>query len=279
MYYEIYIDVLFLNDFLLDFLLLLFLWKVLGCRTAYWRIFLGAAVGAGMSCIALLIPIPFPMMKLALFHVVINTIMIKTAYRITDRELFWEAFGMLYVSSFLMSGILRFLESVIDSLFEMGTEGRDATSNPWVAIGLLGVVIISYFLMQGIGFFVKRLQRNLRSKCRVVLYTSTGTYELQALLDTGNELVDKVSGKGVNVIDKALADKILSEEEMKTIRYVPYQSIGKAGVLPAVRITSMTIKDYQIDNPIIGISERDISTKASYQIILNPDILGGMSAC
>lgn len=258
MYYEIYIDVLFLSNFFLDYLLLLFVWRVLACPGRRGRVLLGAVVGAAMTCVVVLIPFPILIVKLALFHVVINTLMIKIAFRITNRTLFWEACGLLYVSAFLMGGILRFL-------------GPDVN---WFA------VMISYFLMKGIFFFVKRLQRNLKCKCRVVLYTSTGTYELQALLDTGNELVDKVSGKGVSVVDVALAKRMFSDEEMNTVRYVPFRSIGKAGVLPAVKIRSMTVEqekqEYEIESPVIGISERDISTKASYQIILNPDILGGM---
>ncbi|MDD3403452.1 MAG: sigma-E processing peptidase SpoIIGA [Hespellia sp.] len=277
MYYEVYIDVLFLSNFLMDYLLLLFIWRVLACSATHVRILLGAAAGAFMACVAVMLPFPFPMLKLALFHVVIGTVMIKTAYQISEKTLFWEIFGMLYISSFLMGGILNYLETVLDSWTQKSMAG------PWNTVFLLLAVIVSYYLMRGIGFFVKRMQRNLKSKCRVVLYTSAGTYELQALLDTGNELVDTVSGKGVSIIEKSLAEQIFLEEEMNTMRYVPYHSIGKTGVLPTVRITSMVVKqqrrEFRIEGPMIGISERSISTRKSYQIILNPDILGGTLSC
>lgn len=276
MYYEIYIDVFFVSELLLDYLLLLFVWRVLFLSSNHVRILLGAAVGALLACIVILIPLQIPVVKLAFFHLIINSVMIKTAFQIPHRRMFWEAFGLLYISACLMGGVLHFL-------------GNNIPQN-----GVLFAAVIGYYLMRGMKSFVKRLHRDQKSKCRVVLYTSTGTYELQALLDTGNELRDAVSKKSVSMIGNELAKEIFSDEEMKTVRYVPYASIGKSGVIPAVRIRKMCVylQDHSVkdtfpkernvsggnvmeicvEGAVIGISERKISTKDAYQIILNPDI-------
>ena len=45
MYYELYIDVLFLENFMMDSLLILAVNRILKCGRAYGRIFLGGALG------------------------------------------------------------------------------------------------------------------------------------------------------------------------------------------------------------------------------------------
>lgn len=261
MYYEVYIDVLFLSNFLMDYLLLLFLWKVLKCSTTHGWIFLGAVLGSFLTCMVIMLPIPFPILKLALFHVVVNTIMIKVGLKVKEKTLFWESFGMLYVGAFLLGGIMEHFRQYVRT-----------------GVLLLAGMVIGYYLMRGVWSFASHLQRRQSTACRVVLHTCAGEYELQALLDTGNGLKDTLSGKSVSVIDRSVANEILGEKDMETIRYVPYQSVGKSGVLPAVKIKKMCVyveREYWVDAPLIGISEEHISTNNAYQIILNPDILGG----
>ena len=68
MYYELYIDVLFLENFMMDSLLLLAVNRILKCGRAYGRIFLGGALGSALTC--LVIAVPFPaVIKLVFFHI------------------------------------------------------------------------------------------------------------------------------------------------------------------------------------------------------------------
>ena len=49
MYYELYIDVLFLENFMMDSLLLLAVKRMMRSPSAYGRVFLGAALGSGLT--------------------------------------------------------------------------------------------------------------------------------------------------------------------------------------------------------------------------------------
>ena len=53
MYYELYIDVLFLENFMMDSLLLLAVNRVLKCGRSYGRIFLGGALGSTLTCLVI----------------------------------------------------------------------------------------------------------------------------------------------------------------------------------------------------------------------------------
>ena len=58
MHYELYIDLLFLENFMMDSLLLLVLNRVLKCKSNWQRIFLGGGLGSGMMCLGIVVGIP-----------------------------------------------------------------------------------------------------------------------------------------------------------------------------------------------------------------------------
>ena len=110
----------------------------------------------------------------------------------------------------------------------------------------------------------------------VELYLGSEKYQIKGMIDTGNGLRDPISGRPVNILDRQTARKLFGEEDLKDVRYIPYQSIGKkAGVLPAVQLERMCIlKDTEcwVDNPLIGISEEKVSAEGEYEMILNPNL-------
>ncbi|HAX50772.1 sigma-E processing peptidase SpoIIGA [Muricomes intestini] len=262
MYYELYIDVLFLINFMMDSLLLLTVNQMLKCSTTHGRIYLGGALGAGLTCGVIAIPMP-AIIKFVTFHAVINTIMIKAGLRIKGKKQFFKAFGLLYIASFLFGGILQALR-------------------PYVRIGSLffAAAVGSYYLIKGIWKFLigqKELQKKI---CEITLYTSAGEQKVKALIDTGNGLKDSVSKEPVSVVDKALAKSILTEEDIKNgFRYIPYRTVGRESIMPVFRIRKMCVhleEDRWVENPVLGVCEECVSEQEEYQMILNPDILGGI---
>lgn len=262
MYYELYIDVLFLVNFMMDSLLLLTVNQMLKCSTTHGRIYLGGAVGAGLTCAVIAIPVP-AIIKFIIFHAVINTIMIKTGLRVKGKKQFWKAFGLLYIASFLFGGILQAL-------------------HPYVRVGSLffASAVGCYYLIKGIWRFLigqKELQKKL---CEITLYTGAGEQRVKALIDTGNSLKDNVSKEPVSVIDQALAKAILTDKDAQNgFRYIPYRTVGKESIMPVFRIKKMCVhleEERWIENPVIGVCEERVSEQEEYQMILNPDLLGGI---
>ncbi len=58
MHYEVYIDVLFLTNLRMDFLLLRTVRQLLNCHVSVRRVFTGSAVGAVFTCLLLVLPVP-----------------------------------------------------------------------------------------------------------------------------------------------------------------------------------------------------------------------------
>ena len=151
------------------------------------------------------------------------------------------------------------------------------TLQPYIRIGslFLVVAIAGYYLLLGIWKFVTYVQRWNQCHCEVELHFEGEIYQIKGLLDTGNGLMDPVSGSPVSVLDKRTANKLLGEET-KNFRYISYRTIGKEhGLMPVFRIDGIRVcgeKECWIERPLIGISEKEIGSEEEYEMILNPNL-------
>ena len=257
-YYEVYVDILFLVNFMMDYLILLLVRRMLKCTATHGNVLLGACVGAMLTCVVMLLSLP-SVIKFILFHMVINAGMVQVGLRIKDIRSFVKAIIMLYIGSFLLGGILEVFR-------------------PYVRVGSLFffLAIVGYYLALWIWKFIVCVQRWNQYHCEVELYIGDKKYQVKALVDTGNGLVDPVSGNPVSIVDKEIAKKLLEKEQIRNIRYIPYRTIGKGdGVLPVIRIERLRTRGEHtcdIENPMIGISEERVSARGEYEMILNPNL-------
>lgn len=259
MYYELYIDVLFLVNFMMDYILLLISRKILKCSATHGYICLGALAGSVLTCLIVAAPIPYAFVKFVLFHTVVNITMIKIGLRIGWNRTLLKALIVLYISGFLVGGIFEYLDQYVKtgSLF-------------------FAFAIISYYMASGVLAILSSIFHMGEYRCEVILYKGERLYKARAILDTGNHLADPVTGKAVSVIDRNTAEKLMGQELPDGMRYIPYHSIGKrSGVIPIVTLDRLCItgkEEQWVEKPLIAISEDEISAGNEYEVILNPDI-------
>lgn len=262
MQYELYIDVFFLVNFMMDYMLLMLLRRILLNCAGHGRIVLGAFAGAAMTCIVIILPIPYVPVKLILFHGVVNIVMLKTGLKLKGGREFVKAVLFLYAGSFLVGGVMGWLRQYM------------RTGSLFFALALLG-----YWTAYGIWSLLEALARHKQTHCTVILYRGEMSCQINALLDTGNRLSDTLTGKPVSIITPDTAEHLgLSKlpEVTEAVRYISYQSIGnKNGVLPVFCIDKMCLrkkgKKTEVDFPMIAVCKDELDSD-EYQMILNPDI-------
>ncbi|MBQ8804662.1 MAG: sigma-E processing peptidase SpoIIGA [Tyzzerella sp.] len=259
MYYELYVDVLFLVNFTMDYLLLLLVRRSLKCNATHGNVFLGAIIGSLLTCIVIILPIPNAFLEFILFHALVNTCMIRVGLKIKTIRSFLKAMIMLYIGAFFMGGILEYFHQ-------------------YVRIGSLFLLLAAfgYYVTLGIWNFMSRIHRWNQYHCKVELYLGEKKVEAAGLIDTGNGLCDPFTGRPVSILDRETARKLLGEEVQEGLRFIPYQSIGKKeGVLPIFSIDRMCVLREEacwFERPLIGISEERISAGGEYEMILNPNL-------
>lgn len=273
--YELYLDVLFLVNFMMDYLILLLSSRILKSHSTYVRILFGALVGAILTCIVIVSAIQSRVIVFILFHLVINSLMIVISLRVKTLATYLKALISLYIASVLLGGVFQ--------LFSQ-----------YVTLGSLffGLAILSYYLVKGIWIFIEQLGKYNQEYYPIELYIGEKVIKVIGLMDTGNSLIDPVSHKPVCILDKDIAkvegltySQRLNEqdtlresgqkESMFMEHIIPYNTISDEGFLVAITIDKLLIggsKNQWVNKPIIAFSKGAISKNGTYQMILHPQL-------
>lgn len=262
MYYEVYIDLLFLINFMMDYLLLLAVRKITSNPSSRWRLVFSALAGSILTCFFIVCPLPAGW-KIFFFYLFPNSIMLLAAFKIRSLKEFIRFFFLLYIGGFLLGGIFSFFRQYIrtGSLFFL-------------------FAVISYELLGVVWNMIRHMQRFHTYLCRISLQMKDRKVFVNGLLDTGNCLKDPDTGFPVCVVEKEAVKELLPENPYGRFRYITYRSVGKeGGMIALVKFDSMHIygkRERTIQDVWVGISETKISANGIYEMIVNPDILGGV---
>lgn len=261
MYYELYIDVFFLENFMLDSLLLLIVNRVMNNGRQYGRILLGGAMGSFLTCVVIVVPFPSGV-RMLLFHMLVNSVMICAGLRIQRISQFVQAFLLLYVAAFLTGGVIQVFHPYMR----------------YVSV-FYAAAVISYVIILKLWKIISYMHRRQNVILNVTLYTDKGEKSVTALLDTGNELRDCYTGEPVNIISPEMVSEISDHIELeKGFRLIPYHCINGESVMKVFRVKKICVhmeEDRWIENPLLGIGEESLSGDREYEMILNPAIFSG----
>ncbi len=263
MYYELYIDSLFLVNFVMNLYLLLLVNRSCMCTATRMRLVLGAAVGAGMYLVPFFLGGAVWCRVLSGF-LVGTVLMVVVAFPVRTLRAFGRICEKLFLYSLLMGGALLFMMRLLSHL-------------PGVTMSIFMVLGGGALFGMGIGYLQQR-RNNKSHLCRVTLINQKNRMTVTGLLDSGNGLVEPISGKPVSVIEKNVFLSLWREDAL--YRAVPYHSIGKKrGILPGYLLPELQI---EVDGMVktckdiyIAVTEEDISgTRDGVRMIVNPQLLG-----
>ncbi len=263
MYYEIYADSLLLLQFFMNFYLLAIVNHMLYKAVRLRRVLMGAALGAIISLVPFFLPIRFLYGALTSFLLSTGIMSIYT-FRAYKKERFIRVLEKMLIATLLLGGILLFLLRILGSV-----EGERVGMIGVLAVGALCYVVVQYLTEP-------RLQED--ALCKVFFSKDEGTLEVDALMDTGNTLMEPVSKRPVAVIEEGTFQKLFAGKDPEYYRIIPYQSVGKRhGLLKGYPIDAMQVEIQGIrkecKNIYVAVSEEILSRRDEYKLILNPQIL------
>ena len=279
MYEKVYIDIVFMANFFMDYVLLRLVFMMLHYRRNRIRCALGAAVGAVFSCIYLFISGRVPV---ALYQMAVALLMIFTGGVTSDFVQIACAAVFLYVMAFLCGGLWRILcggtiRSVRVYLF-------------WLAVtyfGLTGMIKIREL------YGIKR--KNIYP---ITLIHQGKKQESYGFCDTGNLLTDPVSGQPVSVIEQQLLQGILPSEQIEKLKHLIENTgelkgtelsglcpkvvscrflVGEVRILPAVTLEELCIHTSKgqifIRHPVFAVLFEPSALGKEYKVLLNSRLM------
>lgn len=256
---ELYLDVFFTVNFMMDYLTLLLLGKMLKRKVSMGRRCFGAFLGSVLTCLVVILPIPSAVLKYFLLYIPVGLAMIITGLGIHRGRELAKAWIFLHIGGIFLGGVMELLQ-------------------PYLRMGSLFflLAVLSYLAVSGLWDLAECQIRQNRNRMCIRLKKGEKECEVKALVDTGNTLTDIWSGKPVSVLGRETAEKLWKQEE-EPFRYIPYHSIGKeAGVMPLFELDGIWIEERKcwIEHPLAAVGEGKLS-EDDYQMILNPDIFTG----
>jgi stage II sporulation protein GA (sporulation sigma-E factor processing peptidase) len=204
MYLEIYIDVVFLLNFFMDYLLLRLVDRLFSCSGKRGRCLLAALLGALFSCFLILVPKVSEGAPAILLHTLCAMAMLRIGCGIKGNALLLRAVLTLYLAAFLFGGC-----------WEAFWEKRNVslTSCLVFSAGIYLALCAAHALHS-----LWRIQT--QNVYRVTVTVDGKCGEMDGFYDTGNLLVDPFCGKPVSVMSAEVLDTLLCRETSEKLKYI-----------------------------------------------------------
>lgn len=265
MVYDLYADVIFLNNFTMDFLLLTILRKIMKLKKRKGGIFLASFMGAGYALAITIFPLPGALIQIVTTYVLMSTALVRVAFSIESRRERVKVIMGLYLSAAVMAGFFQYADQLIDGI-------------GWNRLPMLIYVLTAvgcFFLICFLWETVKITEQEQAHLYAVEVFYQGRSKQMTAWLDTGNRLTEPCSNRPVSVVSADSCRELF--QTVAGVLYIPYQSVGKKdGVLPTVRVDRMEIemkgRKVTVEQPFLAISKEALSPNNDYQMLLNEKI-------
>ncbi len=245
---KLYVDLIILLNFFLDFLLLLGVSLILKRNVKLIRLIIGALVG-GISILSLFMD--FNSFTLFLFKIFISFIMVFISFGFRGMKYVFNNLLYLYLLSIILGGALYF----INDEFSYKNTGliffHSGFSINWIIIILASPIMIALYVKS-----VRKQKEELSKYYEVdITFLNNKTSHLTGFLDTGNNLVDPYKKRPIIVINK----ESLKGYKPRCI-LVPCVTVNKESMLKCFRIKKIVINGKIMeDEVLVGISDNNFN--------------------
>lgn len=245
----VYVDILLVSNFLVDFLLLSLLARTGGRGTqGGWRRVAAAAIGSLFSLSIFLPPLPHEDLGQLLLQVACCMLMVRLGFAWGGWRRFCKECVLLLAVSCGLFAALSLLKRFYagTGMFVFHNAVYFHVRPPAFVLCLCGAYAFVWLIDR-----LLRAAAPAQRLCQVQLQVCGQCKELTGFVDSGNALVEPFSGAPVVVCDEGVAAQLLDWELLEAvhqllrgrtdlpaapqIRQIPFSTISQNGLLPAVK--------------------------------------------
>lgn len=284
----LYVDLLFVFNFMMDLLLLILVSKILGQPFLWKRLLLAGAAGSLWSCICVSISWLHGFLYILFSYILMSGIILCIAYGIRSRYILMRNLAAWYFAAALTGGIFQSLQTLLAAEFRSALSFLNLSESHIPAF--VNLVLTGFLSVKIVAVMVRFWHR--QRSVAVRLYNVTFEYEhkkicARGLLDTGNSLREPTTGYPVGILECGLLG-ILPEHISQACMnrsepgffLVPYRCVGREnGILYALWIENVELSGADGGKPkyfkrmLMGLYLGLLSGGGEYQVILHPDFL------
>ncbi len=296
---EIYLDVLFLENVIINYFILLVTAKFSKSGTSSLRLTIGAVLGALYVIVLVMLP-GMKIYSTIAAKILLSMVIVAVTFAPERPKAFFKVLALFYLSTFIFAG------ASFAFIYFNQSGGFVRNGIVYVFWRSKWVVLILSFAMVGIivKIFYEVIQSKfIREKLLLPLKISfeNRAIELAALVDTGNSLHDPLTNMPVIVVEFHAIKDILpldiqnifkesKEEDLDSIsdvvsqskwfsrfRLIPFTSLGKEnGMLIGFKPDFIEIGENEnkkgVSNVVVGIYNKALSRNERYKALLSPEL-------
>ncbi len=288
----VYVDILILTNFIIDYFLLLLTAFLAKNELKRWRILISAAA-ASLTALVIFAP-EQPLIIELCIKLIFSFIIVLIAFGFKNKIRYIKSVLVFYGANALLAGA----SLVIWSVFNLNSiVVRNGAVYYSISPALLIATTAAAYLAVVIVSKISRSRKAVSEDITVSLRLFSKQIEISALADSGNMLCDMLSGAPVIICD---FDKIkpLLNDELKLIfskknfemgfyeqiinssianrlRVIPYDSLGDSGIMAAISLDGAIIKcgnkKEEVENMIMAVTHKKIAG-GEFDALLNPEL-------
>lgn len=288
----VYLDVLFFENFILNFIILYAVGIETKSKIKFLRIVSGSIVGSIYVIIYYILKIDF-FLNIAM-KIILSISMIYISFDTKEVKTLLKKVLFFYLTSFIFAGgaiaIIHIANSGKVSIQNGIIIGKYSLTTIFIGIIVAFVVIVIAF---------KTIKNKINPKdflCKLTIKIDDKQINTIAMIDTGNLLKEPITNIPVIVVEDSLLENVLPKEILQNsqnilkgnleelsedikkdyiskLKVIPFMSLGKQnGMLLGMKAKEVIVKteeeNKKIDKAIIGIYDKKLSKSGKYHSLI-----------
>lgn len=293
----IYIDVVFIENLIMNYIILFATSIIIKIKVKYIRLILASILGAIYSIIAYMSILE--MYSSVILKIILSVIIVYISYNPQNVKNMWKYLVIFYMTSFVFGGAAFALIYIVKPQDILMKNGLFLGTYPLKTI-ILGTIVA--FVVIVTSFKLVKFKISKKDMfCTIKININKVEIETKAMIDTGNLLKEPISNTPVIVVEHTLLydcmpkeilnnlENILGgdfeniSEEVKNkyiskLKVIPFSSLGKQnGMLIGIKPEEVTVindeNENKINNVIIGIYNKSLTKRGEYRALIGIELL------
>ena len=294
--YVIYVDVLFVINFVMDCLILMLVGRIFGHTATWLRIVTASALGALWVCV-ISVYTRFPgVIETILSYAVISSLMLVIAFKVKKPLSLFKHQIALYLCTFLWGGAFNAIYYHTNLGYYLNKIIRGDYNKPSKVKDILFIGVLAFIIAAVLLYIIVKMRKKSTEIFDMDVEMDQKTITVKGFKDTGNRLTEPMSKKCVSLeafkplltedMEKFIQEFLntetinydyLTEEFTWRVKLIPYRSVGKdQGYMLGFIVDRLLIHgegSKEIEKPILGIIGQKIKGLGTCQMIIHPEMI------
>ena len=293
----IYIDVVFLENLVMNSIILVASGIILKKKMKWIRIILASSLGAIYTIIGYISVLEI--YSNLILKVILSILIIYIAFNPQTVKQLWKDLLIFYLTSFVFGGVAFALIYVVKPQDILMKNGLFLGTYPLKTVLL--AAIVAFIIIIAAFAIVKTKFSKKDMFCDVEVELNNKMIKTRAMIDTGNLLKEPITNTPVIVVEHTLLyecvpkeildnlESILGGELVKIpekvrneyiskLKLIPFASLGKQnGMLVGIKADSLKIiqddQEKENKNVIVGIYNKSLTKRGEYRALVGMDLI------